>query len=834
MSIFSTGSAAERRGVRRRFSRGVGLTLASCCALGVSSAEVHGDTVAPSSPVNAVVSPAGGSDSTVSGDGRFVAFVAPPSQPVAGVTEGVWLRDQATGALTELTKGGAGIRPGNSHHPVLSGDGCTIVIETELGLDLFHDDDSARRWDVYRKILPGCQGAFKADEWELISSAATGDPQAVDTVDPSQRPAVDQTGGVIAYARSTAGADGKLNGRTAIDVVDTTIALGVEGRVTYAPGLPKDDPTSALTYAGQSQPALSADGEFLAYTSDATFTVAPTGEQAPTIGDVVAVWPAGAEASGPATSQVFRWDRNPSSDRDATFPLRLVSANPQGAGGSASSTDPTISGNGRFVAYVSSALDIVTPVDGTTPIALPPTTPAQIYRTDLSPPAADPTKPDDPTAWSTVIVSRKDDTVGALASSAPSIDSSGQLVAFLSTATNLTSIASTAQVVGGADVLEGDVSTGVVRRLSNHLDGSPATAAASAVHLSHTGRVAAIDTMAAGELIADPKTVGPGSQVAVVVSNPVLSITPLDLGTNLVGTPTKTWVTTVTNRGTSSFVPWTVSLSIPSFHRTGGTCIETVPVPPGGSCTVELIFTPSATGTSNASLDLKEAGFAATSVSTFVSASGGVPSISASPTTNQLGSAVVGRQGASTVITVGNLGTLASTIARIDVRGSNPGDFHVDTKKCLKKVLDVGATCTLNVSFKPTGNGERNALVLVTATDTAMTSIVLSANGRYEPVLFVPATSVESGQSLTVGGTGFPARRVVTLGLDTGRSTRSVTTDANGAFLTSFEFTADDLPGLTHITAVDTAGAFPALVSSGVVVEEDNNSLPVTLIGAGG
>lgn len=825
----------SRGRTRGRLLGVLGLTLAGSAAFVALPAGVNGDPVPIAAPTNAVISRSGGSDSSVSGDGRLVAFVAAPTTPTSGVTESVWLGDQANGTLSELTVSAAGIRAGNSHHPVLSGDGCAIVVETELGFDLFHDDDTGSRWDVYRKILPGCPGAFKPDEWELISSAPTGDPSAVDAVDPAQQPTVDQTGSIIAYARLTVGADGKANGRTAIDVVDTTVALGQPGRVTSAPGLPTTDPTSALTYVGQREPALSNDGGFLAYTSDTTFTVAPNAATAASIGDsIVPAWGTGPATTGPATTQILSWNRNPNSDSDADFPLRLVSANPSGAGGSASSWAPTVSANGRFVAYISAAVDIATPVNGGAAITLAPNTPAQVYRTDLRPKPADPTQRDVPNSFDTTIVSRKGDAVGTSASAAPSIDSSGQLVAFLSTATNLTDVNAPFLASTGSDVLEADLSTGAVRRMTVHPDGSAASSAASSVHLSHTGRVAVIDTTAAGELVADPSTAAPGRQVTALVSNPVLTITPLDLGTNLVGTPTKAWVTTVTNTGTSSFVPSTITLSKPSFQQTGGTCTPTVPLPPTASCTVQLVFNPSAAGAAKASLDLKETGFAATAVSTVISGSGGIPSINASPTTNQLGSAVVGQQGDSTTVTIGNLGTLGSKIAKIDVRGNNPGDFAVDTKTCINKVLGIGATCTLNVTFKPTSNGERSALVLVTATDTATTSIVLSANGRYAPSLFVPATSVDIGGMIGVGGTGFPGNHTVTLGVDTSSSTLSVTTDPSGNFLANFPFTINDLPGQGHLTVVDTGAAFAPVVSTAFVVEADASNLPVTMMGLRG
>ncbi|MEZ5256715.1 MAG: hypothetical protein R2705_07445 [Ilumatobacteraceae bacterium] len=42
------------------------------------------------------------------------------------------------------------------------GDGCTLVVVTELAYDVFRDDDRGTRWDTYRTVLPECRDASDA------------------------------------------------------------------------------------------------------------------------------------------------------------------------------------------------------------------------------------------------------------------------------------------------------------------------------------------------------------------------------------------------------------------------------------------------------------------------------------------------------------------------------------------------------------------------------------------------------------------------------------------------------------------------------------------------
>ena len=99
-----------------------------------------------------------GSHPSVSGDGQFVVYAGPPAAQGDERASTIWLRDRSNGGEVELTQLQPGAKAGNSTLPVISGDGCYAVVLTEIPFDLFRDDNTGDRWDVYRTKLPACGG----------------------------------------------------------------------------------------------------------------------------------------------------------------------------------------------------------------------------------------------------------------------------------------------------------------------------------------------------------------------------------------------------------------------------------------------------------------------------------------------------------------------------------------------------------------------------------------------------------------------------------------------------------------------------------------------------
>ena len=209
-------------------------------------------SAAGSNSTMSTIAPGGqalGSAATVSGDGRFVAYQGLPgggNPDVAAIdsrVSTVYLTDREAGTNIEVTSVPEGQRPGNTVHPVLSGDGCSIVVVTELALDVFRDDDTGLRWDVYRQRLAHCGGT--PGDWELVSSDGAGSAVARDDVDVTDPPAVSRSGTLIAYPHpATDLLDGE--GITAVSVVDLEQPLGSPGRSSPVAGMPRGSVIQAV------------------------------------------------------------------------------------------------------------------------------------------------------------------------------------------------------------------------------------------------------------------------------------------------------------------------------------------------------------------------------------------------------------------------------------------------------------------------------------------------------------------------------------------------------------------------------------------------------------
>ncbi len=767
----------RRTGTRRRLL--LGSSLAVLTVVGVSPASAGQPVAAPTPPAPApTVATVTSQTPSVSGDGRYVVYAGIPAEAGDTRTSTVFLDDRATGAVTELTAPLDGIRPGNSVLPVISNDGCTVVVVTELGYDLFRDDDQGDRWDVYKLELPQCGGT--PGDWELVSSGAgTGlQTSAADDVSPLDAPAVSGEGAVVAYTSQFSAAAPDV---TAVTVVDLTVPIGDPGRDTRVAGTPAQAPDSTFRYHGLREPAISLDGSIVAFTSDA--------DNASPLGD----WGTGPQPGGFARSAVFVWDR---SNPDPNTDVHRISTSPGGDTGDAGS--PSVSGDGRYVAFVSTATNLV---PGASLPACDLGCVPQVYlfdRTDSSTRlgsrvAGDPSTP--PVGVDSAAIQ-------------PALNGNGDELVYITRATNLFPTRSSG--LGGP--LDGDVvlsvpSTGAVQRVSVLADGvTPAPAANGHPHISASGRVVVFDTLA-GAAYGNPRVAG--RQVAVVERPPSLQLANLDLGTVATGFPGPEWFLVLANRGPSSFVPATVVVDNTDYLVSGGSCVDQagVAVPPGGACTVNLMLMPSVAGPSKATLTVSEAGFGATSITAQLTGNGGDPTLAPTPAGADGQSLVVGARGDPMTFTMTNVAFNPVKVKSVRIAGSNPTDFTLGDNKCANKNLDAAATCTIDVLFTPKAAGRRTASVLVTTDDGAYSTILVSGDAHYEPKLAVTTTTVVAPARLVVVGAGFAPDAQVTLAWSDGFGRpQTVTTDAQGGLLAVFIVRPTDRAGDRVLVAQTTDG----------------------------
>ena len=113
----------------------------------------------PSAVPPVVVLPDAARTPSVSADGRLRGLRRRRRPTTTGARASIWLLDRSTGDDHRAHPvRSTGLRAGNSVRPAISADGCHVVVVTEIPYDLFRDDDTGARWDVYQLTLPACGG----------------------------------------------------------------------------------------------------------------------------------------------------------------------------------------------------------------------------------------------------------------------------------------------------------------------------------------------------------------------------------------------------------------------------------------------------------------------------------------------------------------------------------------------------------------------------------------------------------------------------------------------------------------------------------------------------
>jgi Tol biopolymer transport system component len=324
---------------------------------------------------SSIINEGGGasSDPSISSDGRLVAFVSLSSNLVTGVSgQQIYVRDRQTGQTTVVSKSSAGIiGDGTSSAPAISADGRYVAFAS-----------------ASTNLVTGVSGTQiyvhdrQTGQTTLVSHDNSVIPVAGNGV--SASPAISSDGRFVAFASLSTNL-GAAGGNQQIYIHDRL--TGVDGTTSL---ISKDSGATAGN-GNSSTPSVSGDGRYVAFVSGATNIV-----------------------TGFSGQQVYVHDRNTGANGTNSLISRDNSGSPNA--GNQNSSAPSISSDGRYVAFTSSATNLIAGVSG-----------QQVYLHDRNGPA-------------TSLVSR--DNTGSLVegnglSDTPSINSDGGFVAFFSQATNL-------------------------------------------------------------------------------------------------------------------------------------------------------------------------------------------------------------------------------------------------------------------------------------------------------------------------------------------------------------------------------------------------------------
>ena len=248
--------------------------------------------------------------------------------------------------------------------------------------------------------------------------------------------------------------------------------------------------------------------------------------------------------------------------------------------------------------------------------------------------------------------------------------------------------------------------------------------------------------------------VGANEAIAASVSPASLSWAAVVVGTKSgqkVVTLTNTSLTTI-NINSISFTGANPG-DFTVFSKTCGTTLAQ-----GASCTANIVFGPTATGTRTAILNFHDSdGDSPQTMALSGLGTSGV--VAASPASITFGSTAVGTSAASQSVTLNNGNTSPITISGVAVTGTNPLDFVVSGSTCGAS-LSVGASCSATLVFKPNASGTRTASLNFTDSAPGSPQIVaLSGVGGTTPAT-ASASPASLSFSSTFVGTSSPAQSV--------------------------------------------------------------------------
>ncbi len=265
----------------------------------VSSAGVQGNQASP--------------ESSISADGRRVAFESESANLVTGDTNGVsdiFIRDRLTALTTRASVSSAGVQSnGSADAPLISADSRVVVF-------------SSQATNLILGVQTNTYDAFARDlvtgQTELVSVTLAG----TDANDTSFATGISGDGRYVAFqSLSTDLVPGDTNGL--VDAFVRDRVAGVTTRVSISSSGSQGNGLSL-------RPVISADGRLVAFWSEASNLV---------LGDTNGV------------SDIFVFDRG-------TGVTTRVSVSSSGAQANNFCSDPSISATGRFVAFASRASNL--------------------------------------------------------------------------------------------------------------------------------------------------------------------------------------------------------------------------------------------------------------------------------------------------------------------------------------------------------------------------------------------------------------------------------------------------------------------------------------------
>ena len=429
------------------------------------------------------------------------------------------------------------------------------------------------------------------------------------------------------------------------------------------------------------------------------------------------------------------------------------------------SDDPSVSADGRYVAFTSTSPDIV---------GLPATTAPQVYVRDRA-------------TRTNRLVTSTPPTVMPGALGAPEISPDGTQIALTQSGIAGISAAAPAQVLVARSV-SGFFDSAVFDLVSFGVNDLPVTTGAGQPSMSSNGRYVAFVSAANTEL--SGSAMANGLEVWMRQRPIALDITPtVDFGTVLVGAQSAPQNAVVRNTSGVAINISQVTPPAAPFTITANGCGGSLA--PGASCVVTMVFQPTADGGASSSLTVGGDGL---SVSSSLVGVGQSPtptpvpgSLTITPGSANYGSATVGSSVGARNFTVSNPGETAVPLAGIGISGGGADQFAITANSCGPSVAG-GASCVVSVGATLTRVGALSATLGAVGTGGQSAQAILRIRGDapelelFTPVLKMNPGVVRPGQVTTAVGSAFPPDIDVQLTYADATPIATVHTDGDGAF----------------------------------------------------
>ena len=323
------------------------------------------------------------------------------------------------------------------------------------------------------------------------------------------------------------------------------------------------------------------------------------------------------------------------------------------------------------------------------------------------------------------------------------------------------------------------------------------------------------------------------------VSGPVAAIFPSseDFGPITIGQSSNSKLVTLTNTGGQSLSLSSVGVTgtNPSDFVATPTCSFPTVLAPNVTCTISLVFSPTAAGTRQASLSATDnAPGSPQSIPLSGIGASPLPAVTLSPGSLTFASTTQGSTSPAQSVTVTSSGGATLHISSVLPGGSNPADFQV-TNAC-SGAYPVAATCSITVTFSPLGAGQRTAnLTINDDAPNSPQSVQLTGTGAAlpagTPVVKLTPSSISFG---TVTQGSAVAAQFVTLS-SSGTGPLHITSVATGGSNASdFSLTNNCTAPTYAVGATCTIGASLSPLATGaraafITVTDDAPNSPQTI-----